>query len=122
MFLLGCGGTAGDVEFQFPHQESFIITHYMKLEAYIFEEGDEDACEKLLKGLPIPNQIEFKDSLINPCVLQNGMDLSEFDSKKLIYHIQGLNKWDVSIVSGCEIATLSESKKSLKIQMDTTHL
>tara|TARA_Y100001954_G_scaffold228480_1_gene272961 strand:- start:1259 stop:1753 length:495 start_codon:yes stop_codon:yes gene_type:complete len=121
LFLGACGaGTPSEVEFNFPDEESFIITHYMKLEAFEYQDGDEEVCEKLLKGLPIPNRTIFRNNNLDPCNMQNGTDLSEFDSQKAIYFIQGLNKWDLAIVSGCKVATLSESKTNLKIAMETT--
>ena len=117
---VGCGGTSGEIEFNFPDEESFIITHYVKLEAFTYEEGDEEVCEKLLKGLPIPNNTIFRNNTLDPCMLQNGVDLSEFDSQKAIYFVQGLNKWDLAIVSGCKVATLSESKTNLKLSLEAT--
>ena len=115
LLSLGCGGTPSEIEFNFPDEESFIITHYLKVEAYEFQEGDEEACEKLLKGLPIPNAAVFRKNSIEPCNMRGAIDLEEFDSQKAIYFAQGLNKWDVAIVAGCKIATLSADKTQLTV-------
>jgi len=119
-FVSSCGGTNAEILITFPDDESFLITNYMKLEAFEYNEGDEDACEKLLKGLPITNDTVFRKATLDPCGLKNGLDLSDYDSQKLIFFVEGMNKWDLSIISGCQPATLSESKTALEIQMKVT--
>ena len=118
--VCACGGTNAEVLMTFPDQESFIITNYMKLEAFEFNEGDDEACEKLIKGLPITNNTVFRKGTLDPCALQNGLDLAEYDSQKLIFFAEGLNKWDLAIMRGCKVGTLSETKTALAIEMATT--
>jgi hypothetical protein len=120
LFLGSCGGTNAEIVFEFPDNESFLITNYMKVEAFEYKEGDEEACEKLLKGLPIINNTVFRKATLDPCSLKNGLELSDYDSQKLIFFIEGMNKWDLSIVAGCQPATLSESKTALEIKMQLT--
>ena len=118
--LSACGGTKAEVVFSFPDEESFIITNYMKVEAFEYNEGDGEACEKLMRGLPITNDTVFRKATLDPCALQNGLELADYDSVKLIFFVEGLNKWDLAIMRGCQAATLSESKTALKIEMETT--
>ena len=120
LLFSACGGTNAEVVFSFPDEESFIITNYMKVEAFEYNEGDEEACDKLMRGLPITNDTVFRKATLDPCTLQNGLDLADYDSVKLIFFVEGLNKWDLAIMRGCQAATLSESKTALKIEMETT--
>ena len=52
--------------------------------------------------------------------MRGAIDLEEFDSQKAIYFAQGLNKWDVAIVAGCKIATLSADKTQLTVPLAPT--